>query len=662
MMTLPSAFYGSQIGWRRRPEVERAPQPRRVLVVEDDEDFALGLKQVLQRQGFDPRVVSDPRSALEMLGSFPAQVALVDVRLGTQSGLELVAQLGERRPDVIAVVMTAYDAVDNAIQALRNGAYDYLTKPFAPAALGAALGRCFERLELERARVETEAARRTAEARFHALVDNALDITLVTDGHGRVRFASPALRTLLGYHPEGREADGCGVLDFIHPEDRGRAESTLARCALEEGASHTVEVRVRHRDGSWRWFEAAARGLFTDPAIAGVLISGRDVSHRRAIEDQLRQSQKIEALGQLTGGVAHDFNNLLAIIFGSLELIQRQRPSASDSVQELAGEGLQAAGRAATLVQRLLAFARKQTLSPCPTALDELVRGMTELLTRALGERVKLELALAPELWVCTVDAAQLETAVLNLALNARDAMAGGGRLRIATRNLYLVGETEVPAGRGQPHVAISVTDTGTGIPEELRPRIFEPFFTTKEAGRGTGLGLSMVFGFVKQSAGQILLESKVGEGTTISLCFPRSESPAFRPSDEIAEAPRARGEAILLVEDDLPLRAVISRQLEELGYEVKAVETGQAALEQLSAGLRPDLLLTDVVLSQDPGGYELAACARALVPGLKVLFTSGYAQEMARLAEPAAPGPLIAKPFRRADLACRVRDLLDSA
>jgi CheY-like chemotaxis protein len=360
--------------------------------------------------------------------------------------------------------------------------------------------------------------------------------------------------------------------------------------------------------------------------------------------------------------VAHDFNNLLAVIMGNLDLLKRTLRDDPEELQLIEG-AMHASERGATLIRRLLAFSRRQTLSPRALDLNALVGSTVDLIRRAIGARVQLETDLQPQLWACTADAAQLETALLNLAINARDAMADSGRINIATRNVYLSGDREVDEGAGEAHVCVAVTDTGSGIPDDLRDRIFEPFFSTKAPGRGTGLGLSMVFGFVKQSNGQIRVASQLGAGTTFSLYFPKAQEQAPAPRPRTTEiAPRARNESVLLVEDDAEVRVMIQRLLEELGYRVTATENGRSALELVAGGLAADLLLTDVVLPDGPNGFELAAEIRTRLPQIRLLFTSGYAQDLAaRRPASVAAAPLLHKPFHRTELAHQVRRALDA-
>jgi PAS domain S-box-containing protein len=630
---------------------------RRLLVVEDDEDFAETLEHTLRNRAVEVRRVREASEVAAMLEVFPATVALVDVRLARSSGLDVVADLKAHHPSVLTVVMTAYVAVDTAVEALRRGAYDYLSKPFHPRELFATLDRCFERMELERARVEADAARRASEAQLRALFENSLDLVAVVDPAGVVKFMSPAVTRLLGYQGGERRP----LLDFVHPDDRERAQGMLATCELATGATCTVELQLQHRDTSWRWFEVGARGLHAEPAIGGVLLCARDVTERRAMEERLRQAQRLEAVGQLTGGVAHDFNNLLAVVVGNLDLLRYGLQDRPDD-RRLVEEALQASERGATLVRRLLAFARRQTLTPRPLDPNALVTGAIDLLSRAVGPQVEVETALARGIWHCAVDAGQLETALLNLAINARDAMPSGGRLTITSRNVHLEGEHEAPAPKGAPHVCLSISDTGTGMTPDVRDRVFEPFFSTKGPGQGTGLGLSMVFGFVKQSNGQIRLASQPGAGTTVSLYFPRVRArPPAAAAPDPEPVPRAQGEVILLVEDDDKVRPVLQRLLEELGYEVTATDAARAALDLLTAGLRPHLLVTDVALPARMNGFELAREARRLLPGLRILYASGYAQAAGTHRPPGTPeAPFLHKPFLLRELATQVRLAID--
>ena len=386
----------------------------------------------------------------------------------------------------------------------------------------------------------------------------------------------------------------------------------------------------------------------------------------RAREEALRQSQKMEAIGQLTGGVAHDFNNLLQIIVGSLEIIQRGLPAELTRLGRAAANAMTGARRAAALTQRLLTFARRQPLDPKPLNVNLLVNGMSDMIQRSLGETIAVETVLAAGLWRIEADPNELESAILNLCVNARDAMPEGGRLTIETSNMhidraYAAVHAEVMPGQ---YVSISISDTGAGMSADTIAHAFEPFFTTKPVGQGTGLGLSQVYGFAKQSSGHVAIYSEPGQGTTVRIYLPRYGG-AEDESELVDERPVAGGageETILVVEDDEDVRAYSSATLRELGYRVLEAGNGPQALRLLQNATPIDLLFTDVVLPGGMSGAQLGAQAAALRPGLKVLYTSGYARNaivhQGRLDKGVQ---LIVKPFSGADLAERVRDLLDS-
>ena len=375
--------------------------------------------------------------------------------------------------------------------------------------------------------------------------------------------------------------------------------------------------------------------------------------------DALRQSQKMEAVGQLTGGVAHDFNNLLQIVVGNLEMVTRRLGPGEDRVRRGIDNAMSGAQRAATLTQRLLAFSRRQPLAPTPLDPNSLVEGMSELMRRTLGETVTIHTKLAHDLWIVEADANQLENALLNLAVNARDAMAPGGTLTIITANgLVSEADADEETKAGQ-YVSLAVCDVGAGMSEDTMARVFEPFFTTKEVGKGTGLGLSMVYGFVKQSGGHLRIESSLGRGTTVTLYLPRFRGQLVH-EEKVSEAPTERaleGETILVVEDDLDVRTYSCEVLRELGYEVLEASDGPSALEFLDDTRRIDLLFTDVVLAGPLNGRDVADHARRRRPNLPVLFTSGYAREAITTNQRLEAGvELLAKPFSYTDLATKVR------
>jgi signal transduction histidine kinase len=390
-----------------------------------------------------------------------------------------------------------------------------------------------------------------------------------------------------------------------------------------------------------------------------------EMAAREDAETRLRQMQKMESIGQLTGGIAHDFNNMLAIVIGSLDLAERRLEREPDRALQSIENAREGAQRAATLTARLLAFSRQQPLAPVPLDANKLVSGMSELLRRALGEHVSVETVLAGGLWTTFADAGQLESALLNLAVNGRDAMVDGGRLTIETANSYLdeaYAATREEVEPGQ-YVAICVSDTGAGMSNEVAAQAFEPFFTTKGVGKGTGLGLSQVFGFVKQSGGHIAIYSEIGEGTTVKLYLPRHIGPAaMRSEPETNEViPHGKSsEVILVVEDEDRVRHFAVDALRELGYTVVSASNGFDGLDIIRDQPRLSLLLTDIVMPR-MNGRQLADEARKILPGLRVLYTTGYTRNAVVHNGILDPGvALLAKPFTIAQLALRVRAILD--
>jgi nitrogen-specific signal transduction histidine kinase/CheY-like chemotaxis protein len=387
----------------------------------------------------------------------------------------------------------------------------------------------------------------------------------------------------------------------------------------------------------------------------------QDVTERHATEERLRQSEKMNAVGQLTGGVAHDFNNLLTVVIGNLDL-------AIDRVQQElrpAIEGaLRAAERGAALVRQMLAFSRRQTLISEMLDLNHVAAGMEQMLRRTLGEDVEIEMRLATPLWPALADRAQVESALLNLAINARDAMPGGGKLTIETDNAHLDQDYAVHNAEVAPgdYVALAVTDTGTGMTPEVLGHAFEPFFTTKEVGKGTGLGLSMIYGFAKQSQGHVKIYSEVGHGTTVRLYLPRKTAAADATAPATVDRAHMQGrESILVVEDDADVRAFVVGQLGDLGYRVIEAADGPQAQRILESDQPIDLLFTDVIMPGGMTGRQLADAARARRPGLKAVFTSGYTENsIVHQGKLDSGVSFLSKPFRRQELALKIRETLD--
>jgi PAS domain S-box-containing protein len=498
--------------------------------------------------------------------------------------------------------------------------------------------------------------RDAANAINQRIFENSLDLILVVDRHGTFIRVSPSAKTILGLDHIAME--GLSAREFVYPPDLDSTRSEM-RQARRSGQPRAFECRYVHRDG--RPVPLSWLGLWSEPEQQYFFI-GRDVSERDAVEERLRQAQRMDAIGHLTGGLAHDFNNLLGVVIGNLDLVRMNARLDPEDV-ELVGDAIEAALRGADLTRRLLAFARRQPLQPQHIAVNELVTSTAGLLHRTLGEQVSIEIVPGTGVWPVSVDPAQLEASLVNLATNARDAMPRGGRVTIKTANRHLDADyaSEHPELLPGDYAMIEVSDSGTGIAPDVLARIFEPFFTTKGPGKGTGLGLSMVFGFVKQSGGHINVYSEPGVGTTFRLYLPRDTHGIATAETAPEMAPGVGGdETILVVEDNEAMRRVVKRQLIDLGYGVVEADTASAALAMLEA--QPvALLFSDVVMPGEMNGIELARTAMARWPGLKVVLTSGFPESrVGSNGDDLSGMRLLSKPYRRDELARTLREFLD--
>jgi PAS domain S-box-containing protein len=493
--------------------------------------------------------------------------------------------------------------------------------------------------------------RRTADILDKTIASMA-DAVLVADASGRVVIANPAAGRMFSRRINSTALDP--------DQDKKPAAETSAMERVVAGEDLDNFEFVLPRDGQGKELNVVASGRpirDVNGTLAGGVVVYRDVTQAQETERQLRQAQKMEAIGQLTGGVAHDFNNILTVILGTIGILEEE-VAARPNLMAIAHMIDEAAERGAGLTRQLLAFARKQPLQPIATDINGLVDGAGKLLRPTLGEQVRIETVLEPDAWPALIDPSQLTNALINLAINACDSMPGAGKLTIETANVVL---DEIYASqngdvRPGPYVMIAVTDKGSGIPSEILDRVFEPFFTTKEVGKGTGLGLSMVYGFVKQSNGHIKIYSELGQGTSVKLYLPRAGEVAVPVSPP---APTAVGgsEAILVVEDDPLVRGYVTAQLNSLGYTTRSVAEAAEALALIDAGVMFDLLLTDVILTGGMNGRVLADEIVRRRPAMKVLFTSGYTENSIVHHGRLDPGVLLlAKPYRKIELARMVR------
>ncbi len=446
-----------------------------------------------------------------------------------------------------------------------------------------------------------------------------------------------------------------GEFLFTHPDDRERVRTAFK--ALRTGQPFEMEYRVLRPDGESRHVREIARPVFDEGGrVVQEYGTIQDVSESKQVENKLRQTQKMEAVGQLTGGIAHDFNNLLAVIMGNAELLAQRHGEDDRPTQAV----LRAASRGAELTQQLLAFSRKQPLHPQAVRLCDVVSDMSKLLERTLGETIEVRISTSPDLWSASADPGQLENALLNLAINARDAMPEGGVLAIRTYN-ERVQDQDMVLGldtKPGPYVVLSVGDTGTGMSSEVLEHAFEPFFTTKATGKGSGLGLSMVYGFARQTGGHVTIDSTPGHGTTVKLYLPRAMASFVEPSPESTADPKGHGETLLVLEDDPEVRKLAVSMLQGLGYKVLEARDGAAALELLDGESQIDLLLSDIVLPGGLCGRSVAARAKRRRPELKILFMSGYPNANAtsdRLGAWQEDAEVLNKPFRRHELAQQV-------
>jgi PAS domain S-box-containing protein len=654
----------------------------RVLVAEDNADMRHYVSRLLGAH-WHVEVVPDGAAALQAIRENKPDLLLSDVMMPELDGFSLLRQLraDPQLRDLPVILLSARAGENAQVEGLDAGADDYLTKPFSARELVARVNST-----LQTARIRREATRdlRESESRFRNMAEHAPMMTWVTDPTGSLTYLNRSWSDFTGQAPDA--ALGRGAWEAVHPADRTSSEQIF----LDANAARRpfrLEYRLRRADGVHRWALSAAAPRFGDNGeFLGYIGSVVDITERKEAEQvleqaneilearvaaalteranaeaQLRQAQKMESLGRLTGGVAHDFNNVLQVIGGNLQLLGRDVAGSASSEQRVQ-TAVAAVQRGSKLASQLLAFGRRQPLAPKVVNLGRLIRGMDDMLRRALGEGIEIETIVAGGLWNTLVDSVQVENALLNLSINSRDAMDGHGRLTIEAGNAYLddnyaASHSEVAAGQ---YVMLAVSDTGCGIPADLIDRVFEPFFTTKPEGQGTGLGLSMVYGFVKQSGGHIKIYSEAAQGTTMRLYLPRARQPEDLETS-IATGPALGGmETVLVAEDDADVRTTVVDMLSELGYRVLQAKDAQSALTVIESGVLIDLLFTDVVMPGALRSPELARKARERQPNIAVLFTSGYTQNAIVHGGRVDEGiDLLSKPYSREALARKIRHVL---
>jgi PAS domain S-box-containing protein len=628
-----------------------------VLVVDDDSQLLRTLADILNLRGYRPLTASSGSEGLAIASqATPPAVALIDLKLPDMDGLELVSRLREISALTETVILTGNASVDTAVRALREQSTDYLLKPVAPDQLLGVLSRASERW---RRRIVEETLRQTEE-RAHLLLENISDVVSVLTATGEVTYVSASIERQLGYLRD--EILNSNRLDLVHPDDvHGLLALMNGSDSLEPGETGALELRVRHRDGSWRTMACQVTNLCDRQAIGGYLVSARDVTDAQRLEQQFRQAQKMEIVGTLAGGIAHDFNNVLTAVLGYSDLVLERRdldPDIRADVDEirLAGQ------RASALTRQLLAFSRQQPTTPAVVTVGTVLTDLAKMLERLIGEQVTLLIRNTDHTWPIFCDPTHLEQVVVNLVVNARDALAEGGTIVVETGNV--IDHSARADAAGPPpgeYVQLTVRDNGAGMTDEVRARVFEPFFTTKEPGKGTGLGLATCYGIVRQAGGAIVIESAPGKGTSVHTYWPRAREASVAVAKASTRAGARGTERVLVVDDDDGVRRLAAAILKSHGYIVTAAASAEEALRLLeSPGPSPDLVLTDVVLT-GMNGWALSTRIRAINPAVRVAVMSGY--DKPPIGEPPLQSlcPLLAKPFSASDLTHKVRQVLDS-
>ncbi len=646
-------------------------QPLKVLLVEDDLNDAELIVRELRRAGFEPdwsRVDSE-QAFLDSLAK-GLDVILSDYEMPRFNGMRALDLLNRAGLEVPFIIVSGTIGEETAVEAMRRGAADYLLKDRL-GRLGQSIGRAVEDSRLRRQGQRFAEELKLAEARYRSIFENAVEGIYQCSPGGRVLAANPAMVRILGYGSEGEligeVSDLRDRLD-VEPERRAEFERLLRR----DGVALNFEAQARRKDGGVIWISENARVIPGGDQAAHYEGMVEDITERKKaeealsrVEDQLRQAQKMEAIGRLAGGVAHDFNNLLTVInayseFGMDKLGQNHPVFADLREVRKAGE------RAAGLTRQLLAFSRKQVLRPQVINLNNGMAEAKKMLRRVIGEDVELVAELAPDLRNIKADPGQIEQIVMNLAVNARDAMPFGGKLIIRTENVELDREfaDKYPDAKPGSYVKLSITDTGCGMDSATQARIYEPFFTTKEPGKGTGLGLSTVYGIVKQSGAHICVNSELNVGTSFEIYLPIESAADESCREEIRNVGSLSGfETILLVEDEEPVRRLVKRVLSAAGYVVHTASSGSEALLLCERMRDPiHMVLTDVIMPR-MSGRELAERLTAIRPDLRVLYSSGYTDDAISRHGVLDPRThFIAKPFNIVELTRKVREVLDSA
>jgi PAS domain S-box-containing protein len=655
----------------RTPDLAPAKWSGRVLIVEDDAAQLQTLGDILRDEGFHVHGCTTGASALRYLDSAPpVDVAVVDLRLPDLDGNQLLEEIRNRNSDIRVIIHTGYGSFGSAKDAVNSGAFAYVEKLGNPDELIRHVHRAVtQRVQQSNVQLEAAVAARTtelqeSESRLRAIVESAADAILVIDEHERIDTFNSAAERMFGF--TAAEARGKKLANLLPDPVTPDGGKTLADY-LRGGSLATLhlvdrELTARRKDGTAFPIDLRASEICLDTRRMWVGIV-RDITERKNLEEQLRQAQKMEAVGRLAGGIAHDFNNLLTVINGYSDVLLEDLPVGSP-VREVVEEIGKSGQRAAALTRQLLAFSRKQIRTLAIVNLNEVVRSMEKMLGRLIGSHIEFVTRLQPDLGLVEADRSQLEQIIVNLAVNARDAMREGGRLVITTSNAVVqAGDARFDAEtKPGPAVCLTVSDTGVGMDAQTQRFLFEPFFTTKGLGGGTGLGLATVYGIVKQSRGHILVRSAPGQGATFEIYLPQvAPQPAAAAPGTAPAAPHGGKEVVLLVEDDDAVRSLTQRILKSEGYTVLEARSGEEALQTAAQHTGPiHLTLTDMIMPK-MSGRDLASRIRQLHPETKVVFMSGHSEDLLR--EPGITpehSGFIQKPFSPGALGQLIRKVLD--
>lgn len=632
-------------------------KPKRILILEDNDDDIALLTLELRQIGIkvEIRQAQTKDDFIAEIENCKPDLILADYYLPQFNALEALEIVKERNCDAAFILVTGSQSEETAVKCIKLGAADYILKSNLTR-LQSAIRNSLEKRATERARQQAIEELKASEERYRNFLDNAADVIQGSTPDGRITYVNRTWRETLGY--DAAEIEKLNISDIIHPDDRERFKKIRERVLTGEPSGH-FEIRFVAKNGRVLTVEGNSNCVYENNQAVGTRGIYRDITERKMLEEQLRQAQKMEAVGQLAGSVAHDFNNLLTAILGytdlSLNKVHQSEPL-RENLEEIKKAGL----RAVALTKQLLTFSRKRNPQTRVFDLNQTIEDLYQMLSRLIGENIELKKSLNPDLGSVQADPDQITQILMNLAINARDAMPDGGQLIIETKNVYLKDDFSHLQPSISGHFALlSVTDTGTGIDEKIKDRIFEPFFTTKEAGKGTGLGLSTVYGIVRQSGGVIEVESEPGNGTTFKIFLPQAGQPAenlVRAGDSSSSTQTKQ--TILVVDDEDIVRNLTSQILELQGYNILSAADGEAAIALFEEHYKEiNLLLTDISMPK-MSGIDLAETLKGRQPDLRVIFTTGYTEKSSLTAN-LQNADFLPKPYTFDDLTKKINLVL---